>query len=208
MATPNSAPASAPTNPIAAACTTYRASTWRLVAPRQRNTATVSILADTNALTPLATPIPPNSSAISPMMLRKSASRTTASVKSRSVSATVRTRTRVRGAGEVRPFRAESAVIAPVATVTGGVGATGGVACTVSATSADWAPRVFPRARRASFASCSAAVRGSMRRRSDRANCAAALFAASDDGSRNTASYSARLPNLSSPVDSIHLSEM
>jgi hypothetical protein len=68
-------------------------STCRPVAPRQRSTATVSILRATNALTPLATPTPPSNSAMSPTIDRKSLSRSTARVSPCSASATVRART-------------------------------------------------------------------------------------------------------------------
>ena len=68
--------------------------TCPLVAPRHRSTATVSIFRMTNACTPLATPMPPSSSATRPTMPRKFPSWSMDCVRLNSFSATVRNRTR------------------------------------------------------------------------------------------------------------------
>ena len=131
-------------------------------------------------------------------MLRKSARRATDSVKSRSVSATVRTRTRVRAAPDSSPDADSGAVPEAVAACDAVVSAGGG------SSSPPGPRRSSPRA---SCASCSAAALGSIRRRRSRATVFAAAGVASDAGSLSTTSYSARLPYFNSAVASSHLSD-
>ena len=171
-ATPSAAPADAPTKPMAAACTTYNPSTWRLVAPRQRSIATVSIFDATKALIPLATPIPPSSNATSPMMLRKFARRETVPVRSCSVSVTVRTRMRARGV-------AVSWLLSALCTAA--VSKLSSSASSACACPRDGAPSRASRSSRW-------ALRGSRRRRMTFARAAASRGPDCDGGICNTAS--------------------
>ena len=93
-ARPRAAPIVLPRRPMPAACTRKRAKTCRVLPPRQRSTATVSIFCRISTCTALPTPIPPSRSATSATSPRKRPRRSRALPRLRCSSSTVRTRIR------------------------------------------------------------------------------------------------------------------